>query len=169
MVARTAHGITLRTDDTSNLAAPNADFQYTRIPSPWYGVSHMVGRQHGNVLDLTDEGCGLIHGEVEYQQMSRMRSAGEVLMPLWEYGFYILCLQGVITLCLIPSVLMMQKRGWVRATCFSLFLGMLLSALVASAILLLPFSEHNWMTWTYSLAPGLIALVLLWFACRKKR
>lgn len=169
VVSCTAHGITLRTDDTSNLAASNADFRYTRIPSPWRGVRHMVGRQHGNVLDLTDEGCGLIPGEVEYQQMSRMRSAGEVLMPLWEYGFYILCLQGAITLCLIPSVLMMQKRGWVRATCFSLFLGMLLSALVASAILLLPFSEHNWMTWTYSLAPGLIALVPLWFACRKKR
>jgi hypothetical protein len=26
--------------------------------------------------------------------------------------------------------------------------------------LLLPYSEHNWMTWTYTLVPGMIAIVL---------
>ena len=169
VVSRTAHGITLRTDDTSNLATQYAEFKYMRIPSPWRGVRHMVGRQQGNVLDLTGEGCGLIRGEEQYQQWSRMRPAvGLLLMPLWEYCFYILFLQGAITLCLFPGVLMMQKRGWLRAISFSFFLGMLLSALVASAFLLLPYSEHNWMTWTYTLVPCLIALVLLWLACRKK-
>ena len=169
VVSRTAHGITLRTDDTSNLATQYAEFKYMRIPSPWRGVRHMVGRQHGNVLDLTGEGCGLIRGEESYQQWSRMRPAvGLLLMPVWEYCFYILFLQGAITLCLLPGVLMMQKRGWLRAISFSFFLGILLSALVASAFLLLPYSEHNWMTWTYTLVPCLIALVLLWLACRKK-
>ena len=169
VVSRTAHGITLRTDDTSNLATQYAEFKYMRIPSPWRGVRHMVGRQHGNVLDLTGEGCGLIRGEEQYQQWSRMRPAmGLLLMPIWEYCFYILFLQGAITLCLLPGVLMMQKRGWLRAISFSFFLGILLSALVASAFLLLPYSEHNWMTWTYTLVPCLIALVLLWLACRKK-
>lgn len=170
VVSRTAHGITLRTDDTSNLATQYAEFKYMRIPSPWRGVRHMVGRQQGNVLDLTGEGCGLIRGEEQYQQWSRMRPAvGLLLMPIWEYCFYILFLQGAITLCLFPGVLMMQKRGWLRAISFSFFLGMLLSALVASAFLLLPYSEHNWMTWTYTLVPCLIALVLLWLACRMKR
>lgn len=170
VVSRTAHGITLRTDDTSNLATQYAEFKYMRIPSPWSGVRHMVGRQQGNVLDLTGEGCGLIRGEEQYQQWSRMRPAvGLLLMPVWEYCFYILFLQGAITLCLFPGVLMMQKRGWLRAISFSFFLGMLLSALVASAFLLLPYSEHNWMTWTYTLVPCLIALVLLWLACRLKR
>ena len=170
VVSRTAHGITLRTDDTSNLATQYAEFNYMRIPSPWRGVRHMVGRQQGNVLDLTGEGCGLIRGEEQYQQWSRMRPAvGLLLMPVWEYCFYILFLQGAITLCLFPGVLMMQKRGWLRAISFSFFLGMLLSALVASAFLLLPYSEHNWMTWTYTLVPCLIALVLLWLACRLKR
>lgn len=170
VVSRTAHGITLRTDDTSNLATQYAEFEYMRIPSPWRGVRHMVGRQQGNVLDLTGEGCGLIRGEEQYQQWSRMRPAvGLLLMPIWEYCFYILFLQGAITLCLLPGVLMMQKRGWLRAISFSCFLGILLSALVASAFLLLPYSEHNWMTWTYTLVPCLIALVLLWLACRMKR
>lgn len=170
VVSRTAHGITLRTDDTSNLATQYAEFEYMRIPSPWRGVRHMVGRQQGNVLDLTGEGCGLIRGEEQYQQWSRMRPAvGLLLMPVWEYCFYILFLQGAITLCLFPGVLMMQKRGWLRAISFSFFLGMLLSALVASAFLLLPYSEHNWMTWTYTMVPCLIALVLLWLACRLKR
>ena len=170
VVSRMAHGITLRTDDTSNLATQYAEFKYMRIPSPWRGVRHMVGRQQGNVLDLTGEGCGLIRGEESYQQWSRMRPAvGLLLMPVWEYCFYILLLQGAITLCLLPGVLMMQKRGWLRAISFSFFLGMLLSALVASAFLLLPYSEHNWMTWTYTLVPCLLALVLLWLACRMKR
>ncbi|MBR5888353.1 MAG: hypothetical protein IKZ07_09120 [Akkermansia sp.] len=170
VVSRTAHGITLRTDDTSNLATQYAEFKYMRIPSPWRGVRHMVGRQQGNVLDLTGEGCGLIRGEESYQQWSRMRPAvGLLLMPVWEYCFYILFLQGAITLCLLPGVLMMQKRGWLRAISFSFLLGILLSALVASAFLLLPYSEHNWMTWTYTLVPCLIALVLLWLACRMKR
>lgn len=168
VVSRTAHGITLRTDDTSNLATQYAEFRYRRIPSPWRGVRHMVGRQQGNVLDLTGEGCGLIRGEEQYQQWSRMRPAvGLLLMPVWEYCFYFLCLQGAITLCLLPGVLLMQKRGWVRATYVSILLGVLLTALVASAFWLLPYSEYNWMTWTYTLLPGLIALVLLWFACRK--
>jgi len=169
VVSRTAHGITLRTDDTSNLAAPNADFHYMRIPSPWRGVRHMVGRQQGNVLDLTGEGCGLIRGEEQYQQWSRMRPAvGLLLMPVWEYCFYILCLQGAITLCLLPGVLLMQKRGWVRATYVSILLGVLLTALVASAFWLLPYSEYNWMTCIYTLVPGLIAFVLLGLVCRKK-
>ena len=169
VVSRTAHGITLRTDDTSNLAAPNADFHYMRIPSPWRGVRHMVDRQQGNVLDLTGEGCGLIRGEEQYQQWSRRSPSVWLLrMPFWEYCFYILCLQGAITLCLLPGVLMMQKRGLVRAICFSFFMGLLLSALVASAFLLIPYSEHNWMTWTYTLVPGMIALVLLWLTCRKR-
>ena len=168
VVSRTAHGITLRTDDTSNLATQYAEFNYMRIPSPWRGVRHMVGRQQGNVLDLTGEGCGLIRGEEQYQQWSRMRPAvGLLLMPVWEYCFYFLCLQGAITLCLLPGVLLMQKRGWVRATYVSILLGVLLTALVASAFLLLPYAEHNWLTWLYTLLPGLIALVLLRFACRK--
>ncbi len=170
VVSRAAHGITLRTDDTSNLATQYAEFRYMRIPSPWRGVRHMVGRQQGNVLDLTGEGCGLIRGEELYQQWFRMRPAtGLLFMPFWEYCFYILCLQGAITLCLLPGVLMMKKWGWVRATCFSFFLGTLLSALAAGAFLLLPYSECNWITWTYTLVPGLIALVLLCLTSRERR
>lgn len=169
VVARTKHDIILRTDDTSNLAAPKAVFKYSWIPSPWRGVRHAVGRQYGNVLDLTGEGCGLIRGEEQYQQWSRKRPAmGLLLMPFWEYCFYILCLQGAITLCLLPGVLMLQKRGWLRATCVSILLGILLSALVACVFLLLPYSEHNGLTWIYTLVPGLIALVLLCPTCRKR-
>ncbi len=169
VVSRTEFDITLRTDDTSNLAASQAVFRYMWVPSPWRGVRHMVGRQQGDVLDLTGEGCGLIRGEEQYQQWTRKRPAmGQVLMPIWEYGVYILGGMGCITLCLLPAVLMVQKRGWMRATCFSVFLGMLLSALVASALLLLPYSEHNGLTWTYTLLPCLIAIVLLCFPCRKK-
>jgi len=40
--------------------------------------------------------------------------------------------------------------------------------LVASAFWLLPYSEYNWMTWIYTLVPGLIAFVLLGLVCRKK-
>lgn len=161
VVSRTAHGITLRTDDTSNLAAPNAEFKYMRIPSPWRGVRHMVGRQQGNVLDLTGEGCGLIRGEELYQQKSRIRTA--ILEPQ-----ELLALLGGITLCLLPAVWMVQKQGCLRATYVSMLLGVLLSALVASVFLLLPYSEHNWITWTYTLVPCLLALILLWFVCRKK-
>lgn len=161
VVSRTAHGITLRTDDTSNLATQYAEFKYMRIPSPWRGVRHMVGRQQGNVLDLTGEGCELIHGEELYQQKSRIRTA--ILEPQ-----ELLALLGGITLCLLPAVWMVQKQGCLRATYVSMLLGVLLSALVASVFLLLPYSEHNWITWTYTLVPCLLALILLWFVCRKK-
>lgn len=161
VVSRTAHGITLRTDDTSNLATQYAEFKYMRIPSPWRGVRHMVGRQQGNVLDLTGEGCGLIRGEELYQQKSRIRTA--ILEPQ-----ELLALLGGITLCLLPAVWMVQKQGCLRATYVSMLLGVLLSALVASVFLLLPYSEHNWITWTYTLVPCLLALILLWFVCRKK-
>ena len=161
VVSRTAHGITLRTDDTSNLATQYAEFKYMRIPSPWRGVRHMVGRQQGNVLDLTGEGCGLIRGEELYQQKSRIRTA--ILEPQ-----ELLALLGGITLCLLPAVWMVQKQGCLRATYVSMLLGVLLSALVASMFLLLPYSEHNWITWTYTLVPCLLALILLWFVCRKK-
>lgn len=161
VVSRTAYGITLRTDDTSNLATQYAEFKYMRIPSPWRGVRHMVGRQQGNVLDLTGEGCGLIRGEELYQQKSRIRTA--ILEPQ-----ELLALLGGITLCLLPAVWMVQKQGCLRATYVSMLLGVLLSALVASVFLLLPYSEHNWITWTYTLVPCLLALILLWFVCRKK-
>ena len=131
-------------------------FQYRWIPSPWRGVRHIVGRQHGNALDLT----GLIRGEQEYQQKSRIRTA------IWEPQ-ELLALLGGITLCLLPAVWMVQKQGCLRATYVSILFGVLLTALVASAFLLLPYAEHNWLTWLYTLLPGLIALVLLRFACRK--
>lgn len=165
VVSRTAHGITLRTDDTSNLAVPNVDFHYLRIPSPRRGVLHMVGRQQGNVLDLTGEGCGLIRGEQEYQKTTRIHSLPVV--PTGECCFWVLGLTGAITLCLLPGVLILQKRGLLRAVSVAALLGILLIALVASAFLLLPYAEHNRLTWLYTLFPGLIALVLLGFACRK--
>ena len=161
VVSRTPHDIILRTNDTSNLAVDRIVFQYRWIPSPWRGVRHIVGRQHGNALDLTGEGCGLIRGEQEYQQKSRIRTA------IWEPQ-ELLALLGGITLCLLPAVWMVQKQGCLRATYVSILLGVLLSALVASAFLLLPYSEHNWITWTYTLVPCLLALILLWFVCRKK-
>lgn len=160
VVSRTPHDIILRTNDTSNLAVDRIVFQYRWIPSPWRGVRHIVGRQHGNALDLTGEGCGLIRGEQEYQQTSRIRTA------IWEPQ-ELLALLGGITLCLLPAVWMVQKQGCLRATYVSILLGVLLTALVASAFLLLPYAEHNWLTWLYTLLPGLIALVLLRFACRK--
>lgn len=160
VVSRTPHDIILRTNDTSNLAVDRIVFQYRWIPSPWRGVRHIVGRQYGNALDLTGEGCGLIRGEQEYQQKSRIRTA------IWEPQ-ELLALLGGITLCLLPAVWMVQKQGCLRATYVSILLGVLLTALVASAFLLLPYAEHNWLTWLYTLLPGLIALVLLRFACRK--
>lgn len=165
VVSRTKHGITLRTDDTSNLAVPNVDFEYMRIPSPRRGVLHMVGRQQGNVLDLTGEGCGLIRGEQEYQKKTRIHSLPVV--PTGECCLWVLGLTGAITLSLLPGVLILQKRGLLRAVSVAALLGILLIALVASAFLLLPYAEHNWLTWLYTLLPGLIALVLLGFACRK--
>lgn len=161
VVSRTPHDIILRTNDTSNLAVDRIVFQYRWIPSPWRGVRHIVGRQHGNALDLTGEGCGLIRGEQEYQQKSRIRTA------IWEPQ-ELLALLGGITLCLLPAVWMVQKQGCLRATYVSILLGVLLSALVAGAFLLLPYSEHNRITWTYTLVPCLLALILLWFVCRKK-
>lgn len=160
VVSRTPHDIILRTNDTSNLAFDRIVFQYRWIPSPWRGVRHIVGRQHGNALDLTGEGCGLIRGEQEYQQKSSIRTA------IWEPQ-ELLALLGGITLCLLPAVWMVQKQGCLRATYVSILLGVLFTALVASAFLLLPYAEHNWLTWLYTLLPGLIALVLLRFACRK--
>ena len=136
-------------------------FQYRWIPSPWRGVRHIVGRQHGNALDLTGEGCGLIRGEQEYQQKSRIRTA------IWEPQ-ELLALLGGITLCLLPAVWMVQKQGCLRATYVSILFGVLLTALVASAFLLLPYAEHNWLTWIYTLVPGLIAFVLLCPTCRKR-
>lgn len=136
-------------------------FQYRWIPSPWRGVRHIVGRQHGNALDLTGEGCGLIRGEQEYQQKSRIRTA------IWEPQ-ELLALLGGITLCLLPAVWMVQKQGCLRATYVSILFGVLLTALVASAFLLLPYAEHNWLTWLYTLLPGLIAFVLLCPTCRKR-
>ncbi|MBR2144515.1 MAG: hypothetical protein IJ956_03175, partial [Akkermansia sp.] len=132
-------------------------FQYRWIPSPWRGVRHIVGRQHGNAL----EGCGLIRGEQEYQQKSRIRTA------IWEPQ-ELLALLGGITLCLLPAVWMVQKQGCLRATYVSILFGVLLTALVASAFLLLPYAEHNWLTWLYTLVPGLIAFVLLCPTCRKR-
>ena len=160
VVSRTPHDIILRTNDTSNLAVDRIVFQYRWIPSPWRGVRHIVGRQHGNALDLTGEGCGLIRGEQEYQQKSRIRTA------IWEPQ-ELLALLGGITLCLLPAVWMVQKQGCLRATYVSILFGVLLTALVASAFWLHPYSEYNWMTWIYTLVPGLIAFVLLRFACRK--
>ena len=136
-------------------------FQYRWIPSPWRGVRHIVGRQHGNALDLTGEGCGLIRGEQEYQQKSRIRTT------IWEPQ-ELLALLGGITLCLLPAVWMVQKQGCLRATYVSILFGVLLTALVASAFLLLPYAEHNWLTWIYTLVPGLIAFVLLCPTCRKR-
>ena len=161
VVSRTPHDIILRTNDTSNLAVDRIVFQYRWIPSPWRGVRHIVGRQHGNALDLTGEGCGLIRGEQEYQQKSRIRTAIREPQEL-------LALLGGITLCLLPAVRMVQKQGCLRATYVSILLGVLLTALVASAFWLLPYSEYNWMTWIYTLVPGLIAFVLLGLVCRKK-
>lgn len=161
VVSRTPHDIILRTNDTSNLAVDRIVFQYRWIPSPWRGVRHIVGRQHGNALDLTGEGCGLIRGEQEYQQKSRIRTAIREPQEL-------LALLGGITLCLLPAVWMVQKQGCLRATYVSILLGVLLTALVASAFWLLPYSEYNWMTWIYTLVPGLIAFVLLGLVCRKK-
>ncbi len=126
----------------------------------------MVGRQQGNVLDLTGEGCGLIRGEQEYQKTTRIHSLPVV--PTGEYCLWVLGLTGAITLCLLPGVLILQKRGLLRAVSVAALLGILLIALVASAFLLLPYAEHNWLTWLYTLLPGLIALVLLGFSCRKK-
>ena len=166
VVSRTAHGITLRTDDTSNLAAPNADFRYMRIPSPWRGVRHIVGRQHGNALDLTGEGCGLIRGEQEYQRKTRIRSLA--VIPMWEYCLWVLGLQCVITLCLIPLVQMLQNRGLLRATCAAMILGVLLCTLVAAAMLLLPYSEHDILTWAYTLLPCLLAIVLRYVTNKKR-
>jgi len=80
----------------------------------------------------------------------------------------ITALLGGITLCLLPAVWMVQKQGCLRATYVSILLGVLLTALVASAFLLLPYAEHNWLTWLYTLVPGLIAFVLLCPTCRKR-
>lgn len=169
VVARTQYDITLRTNDTTNLSAPEAVFKYAWIPSPWRGIRYIVGRQHGNVLDHTVEGSTLIRGEEQFQQWSRMRPAlGQLLMPIWEYGFCFLGLLGGITLCLIPVVLMLQKRGWFRAGSVAALLAVLLSAMVASALLLLPYSVHNLLTWTYTVVPGLIALVFLCLTLRKR-
>lgn len=166
VVARTRYDITLRTDDTSNLAAPQAVFCYTWIPSPWRGVRHVVGRQQGKVLDLTGEGCGLIRGEEQYQQMNRIRPAIWEPQECWPC---ILALPGCIALCLLPAVWMVQKRGWLRALCVAALLGLLFSAMVAGALLLLPYAEHNLLTWAYTLLPCLLACILLCFACRKNR
>ena len=162
IVSRTKYAITLRTNDISNLATPHAVFRYERIASPWRGVLYMVGRQHGHELDITGDYCGLIRGEEEFQQRTRLR-------PMMPEDLHMLpALLGAITLCLLPVMLLVQKRGCLRALCAAALLGILLSALVASAFLLLPYSEHNWITWTYTLAPALVALVLLRCTCRKK-
>ena len=162
IVSRTKYAITLRTNDISNLATPHAVFRYERIASPWRGVLYMVGRQHGHELDITGDYCGLIRGEEEFQQRTRLR-------PMMPEDLHMLpALLGAITLCLLPVMLLVQKRGCLRALCAAALLGILLSALVASAFLLLPYSEHNWITWTYTLVPCLLALILLWFVCRKK-
>lgn len=162
IVSRTKYAITLRTNDISNLATPHAVFRYERIASPWRGVLYMVGRQHGHELDITGDYCGLIRGEEEFQQRTRLR-------PMMHEALHMLpALLGAITLCLLPVMLLVQKRGCLRALCAAALLGILLNALVAGAWLLLPHAEHNVLTWTYTLAPALVALVLLCCTCRNK-
>ena len=51
-----------------------------------------------------------------------------------------LALVDAITLCLLPGVLILQKRGWLRATCVSMLLGILLRALAAGACSDMTFS-----------------------------
>ena len=162
IVSRTKYAITLRTNDISNLATPHAVFRYERIASPWRGVLYMVGRQHGHELDITGDYCGLISGEEEFQQRTRLR-------PMTHEALHMLpALLGAITLCLLPVMLLVQKRGCLRALCAAALLGILLNALVAGTWLLLPHAEHNVLTWTYTLAPALVALVLLRCTCRNK-
>lgn len=162
IVSRTKYAITLRTNDISNLATPHAVFRYERIASPWRGVLYMVGRQHGHELDITGDYCGLIRGEEEFQQRTRLR-------PMMHEALHMLpALLGAITLCLLPVMLLVQKRGCLRALCAAALLGILLNALVAGAWLLLPHAEHNVLTWTYTLAPALVALVLLRCTCWNK-
>lgn len=162
IVSRTKYAITLRTNDFSNLATPHAVFRYERIASPWRGVLYMVGRQHGHELDITGDYCGLIRGEEKFQQRTRLR-------PMMHEDLHmLLALLGAITLCLLPVMLLVQKRGCLRALCAAALLGILLNALVAGAWLLLPHAEHNVLTWTYTLAPALVALVLLRCTCRNK-
>lgn len=163
IVSRSKHDVTLRTNDTSNLATPHAVFQYERIVSPWRGELYMVGRQRGHGLDITGDYCGLIRGEAAYQQRTRLRSMLPEFLRILPGNL------GAITLCLLPAMLLVLKNGWLRALCAASLLGILLSAVVAGAWLLLPHAEHNGLTWTYTLVPALVALVLLGFTCRKRR
>lgn len=169
VVSRTKHDITLRTDDISNLAIPHVDFCYTRVASPWHGVRHMVGRQRGNVLDITGKNCGLVRGEEEFRRWTRARPAiGMLLMGPWEYCFWILGLQGVITLCLLPAVLILQKRGYLRAAIVAALLGIELCSLVAIGWLLIPLEGHTILSRTYTVLPFLAAIPLLYFALRNR-
>lgn len=164
--ASTKHGIILCTEDTANLASEHVVFRYIRIASPWRGVLYMVGRQCGNALDLTDKDCGLIRGEEEFRRRHRIRPVlGMTGTDTREYALCLLGLQGVITLCFFPAVLMVQKRGWLRAAVVAALLGMLLCFLVAGAWLLLPYSVCNSLTCAYTMVPSLIAFALLCIAC----
>lgn len=161
VVERSAHDITLLTHDPSNLALPHVKLCFWQVPSPWQGERFVVGRQLGNELDLTGKYCGLIRGEEAYRACTRLHPGHELLGV--SLGFIVLPV-----LCFFPGVLLIQKRGMIRAVCMALLLELLLISLMTAVWLLLPNSGAVFSTWVYTLSPALAAGVLLCFACRRR-
>lgn len=130
----------------------------------------MVGRQRGNVLDLTEEGGGLIRGEEFFRRYYRVRPCLSLTRcEPWELVDVMCGLLVAGALCLFPATLMLQKRGRLRAVVVAVLVSVLLSTLMASPWLLLPFAGANLLSWAYTLGPVLPAALLLYVACRKSR
>ena len=166
LVEKSDHGITIRTGDTSNLATPHATLCFLRVPSPWRGELYVVGKQKGNVLDMHEIHCGLIRGEKNYQEQTRIWPLENVILHReWELVLCVLLLAD--TLCLLPLVCMVQKRGWQRAAKVALAVSLLLCGIGSAAMLLLfPHITPYPMAWCFVAAPVLLAIFL--FVVRRK-
>ncbi len=172
LVERRRDGVILRTLDMSNLAVPEVKLCISQVSSPWAGTRYVVGRQQGDTLDLTGKDCGLIRGEKQFQVRTRSYS---LFPPETSVGEHILW-QGVllftISLGLIPAMMMLQKRGWVRAAIMSLGGALALVSLFGTGWILLIKLLHPSQTveatiWISEAIPGLLATVLLCLANRQ--
>lgn len=170
LVARSESGIRLRSQDISNLAAPQVTLCFRYVPSPWQGTRFVIGRQRGEELDLTEDGCGLIRGEAAYNAHTHKHPI-MILLCGGSFTELVSVQTGAllfIALCLLPATQMLQKRGWARATWAALLLSSLLTFTTAGIWLLMPYSGVTPLAWIYIGTPGLLIAVLLYQACRNR-
>lgn len=170
LVARTEQGITLRTQDTSQLAAPQVTLCFCEVLSPWQGERFLVGRQRGEVLDLTGKDCGEVRGAVAFAAHTRARPISFCVLSgsRLELGLTMAALLVLTVLCLFPVTLQQGRRSWSCAAVVALLWAVLLTALAAGVFLLLPHVHAEPLAWAFTAGPALVAALVLVFIRRRE-